>query len=697
MSDLSRDSQLEEGTTVGGAYRVVRFVARGGMGSVYLVEHQSLKRALALKTLRPDKISRDAWVRFVTEAKVLARLEHPNLVKVYDLGTIDNKLPYFVMDYVDGKPLSDVIKKRGALPLGEALAIYEQVAAGMVYAETLGLLHRDIKPSNLMLVESQNKYPQVKLMDFGLAIQAAGGASSAQGEKIYGSPPYMSPEQSLDQPLDHRSDIYSFGCALFETLTGAPPFIGESVLITLSKHQIEPPPTLKEATLGDDFPQVLEKAVAKMLAKDPAHRFQNFTEVKELLAKLRTLDEQDRLRQVNTGERESSKTNSGETGSDNGAAPVSKPMNTIAIVAGLGCLLIALAVLSYTFWPSNNNDSADNQGQTGRAPTKRHPSGVFLPEPNILSLPAEAYTPPNNADPTAVLADFYEKFEPCKSAQVMGRDKRVFRFPPEYDMGTIGIVDDTGANKHDLTIARGGLAVKPDLKVILAPSMLCLSHPEFFNKLGAGNIYALDLANNHALNDSTFEIVGKMDDLSCLDLSLTDITDGAMPSLAKLSKLKHLDIARTEVTGDGMVTLPQLNQLESLRLGRIFQLGRILDKLSQSKSLSALTIEDEAMSIKELKKLAQVKSLKTLTLSETNTKCSDLAELAPLNKLESLQFTSQSIDSDLPAAVKKLPALKTLTLLSLDLKGEQAGSFREALAPIKLLIVDRLDTPEKKR
>lgn len=692
MSDLSRDSQLEEGITIGGAYRVVHFVARGGMGSVYLVEHQSLKRALALKTLRPDKISRDAWVRFVTEAKVLARLEHPNLVKVYDLGTIDNKLPYFVMDYVDGKPLSEVIKKRGALPLGETLAIYEQVAAGMVYAETLGLLHRDIKPSNLMLIESQSKYPQVKLMDFGLAIQAAGGAGGTQGEKIYGSPPYMSPEQSLDQPLDHRSDIYSFGCALFETLTGAPPFIGESVLITLSKHQIEPPPTLKEATLGEDFPPVLEKAVAKMLAKDPAHRFQNFTEVKELITKLRTLDEQDRLRQVNTVDRQSAKTNS-----DSATAPVSKPMNIIAIVAGIGCLLLALAVLSYTFWTFNNNDKADNANEPGRPAAKHHVAGVFLPEPNILSLPAESYTPPNNADPSTVLADFYEKFEPCQSAQVMGKEKRVFRFPPEYDMGTIGIVDDTGKNRHDLTIARGGLAIKPDLKIIFAPSMLCLSHPEFFNKLGSGNIYALDLANNHALNDSTFEVVGKIGDLAALDLSLTDITDGAMPSLAKLSKLRHLDISRTEVTGDGMVTLPQLNQLQSLRLGRIFQIGRILDKLNQSESLSALTIEDEAMSIKELKKLAQVKSLKHLTLSETSTKCSDLAELAPLDKLESLQFTSQNIDNDLPSAVKHLPALKTLILLSLDLKGEQANTFKEALAPIKLVITDRLDTPEKKR
>lgn len=695
MSDLSKDSQLEVGITVGGAYRVVRFVARGGMGSVYLVEHQSLKRALALKTLRPDKISRDAWVRFVTEAKVLARLEHPNLVKVYDLGTIDNKWPYFVMDYVDGQPLSEVIKKRGALPLAETLAIYEQVADGMVYAETLGLLHRDIKPSNLMLVESKSKYPQVKLMDFGLAIQAAG---SGQGEKIFGSPPYMSPEQSLDQPLDHRSDIYSFGCALFETLTGAPPFIGESVLITLSKHQIEPPPTLREATLGEIFPPVLEKAVAKMLAKNPDQRFQNFTDVKELLKKMRSLEEEDRLRSDKIGDTKSykesdRKSNHSKAGRnlERNSETVSQPLNMIAIVAGLACLVVAAGVLAYTFWPMiapEPNKVAVDGG---------HPVTVFRGDSDIMSVPPPPYTAPDKADPVGVLSDFYEKIEPCKLVKINGKERRVFTFTPMYDMGSIGIAGDTGAKTGELVIAKGSLAFKPDLKVIFAPSMLCLSHPDFLTKIGPGNIYSLDMANNHALNDSSLACISGLTDLHALDLSLTDITDSALPIIAKLGALKCLAVARTEVTGDGLITLPQINQLQSLHLGRLFQTGRLLEKLKQSEALTNLIIEDESMTSKELKQVAQIKSLQSLTLSETNSKCSDLAELAPLAKLERLEFSNQSIDGDLVPAIKKLPALKTLVLLSLDLKDQQPGALKEALAPVKVEIVDKLNLPEKRR
>lgn len=693
MSDLSKDSQLEEGITVGGAYRVVRFVARGGMGSVYLVEHQSLKRALALKTLRPDKISRDAWVRFVTEAKVLARLEHPNLVKVYDLGTIDNKLPYFVMDYVDGQPLSEVIQKRGALPLAEALAIYEQVAEGMVYAESLGLLHRDIKPSNLMLVETKSKYPQVKLMDFGLAIQAAG---SGQGEKIFGSPPYMSPEQSLDQPLDHRSDIYSFGCALFETLTGAPPFIGESVLITLSKHQIEPPPTLREATLGEIFPPVLEKAVAKMLAKNPDQRFQNFTDVRELLKKMRSLEEEDRLSVDKIGDiRSESNKRSDQSGAgrnpEKNSETISQPMNMIAIVAGLACLLVAAGVLAYTFWPMIAPEPNKVVVDSG------HPVTVLRGDTDIMSVPPPPYTAPDKADPVAVLSDYYEKIEPCKLVKIKDKERRVFTFTPMYDMGSIGIAGDTGAKTGELVIAKGSLAFKPDLKVIFVPSMLCLSHPDFLTKISPGNIYSLDMANNHALNDSSLACISGLSDLHALDLSLTDITDSALPIIAKLDALKCLAVARTEVTGDGLITLPQINQLQSLHLGRLFQIGRLLEKLKQSEALTNLIIEDESMTSKELKQVAQIKSLQSLTLCETNSKCSDLVELAPLAKLERLEFSNQSIDGDLVPAVKKLPALKTLVLLSLDLKDQQTGALKEALAPVKVEIVDKLNLPEKRR
>lgn len=168
-------------------------VASGGMGTVYLVEHLQLKRPLALKTLKTDRINQTAWNSFVLEAKVLARLEHPNLVKVYDLGIINNRLPYYVMDYVAGGTLAAKIKEGGPLSLTKTLAIFEQVAAGLAYAEDLGLVHRDIKPSNIMLLETNGKSPQVKIVDFGLARQESGALTAGEREKNLRQPTLYEP------------------------------------------------------------------------------------------------------------------------------------------------------------------------------------------------------------------------------------------------------------------------------------------------------------------------------------------------------------------------------------------------------------------------------------------------------------------------------------------------------------------------
>ena len=270
------------GQILEGKYKIVSLLGKGGMGSVYRVHQLFLNKELAIKILDSQGISDDVKMRrFQLEAKAAYSLSHPNLVKVHDFGLLNNGQPYLVMDLVEGVTLADYIKEHGPLAPDQAKLLLAQVCLGLSYAHQQSVIHRDIKPSNIMLV---NDLPlgaaaSVKIVDFGIAklISEEGGeiqALTRTGE-LFGSPLYMSPEQCSGHAVDHRSDIYSLGCVLFEALTGTPPHVGPNPLRTMMLHQTELAPLLKEASLGKEFPQILEQIVRKMLHKSPFERYQN--------------------------------------------------------------------------------------------------------------------------------------------------------------------------------------------------------------------------------------------------------------------------------------------------------------------------------------------------------------------------------------------------------------------------------------
>jgi serine/threonine protein kinase len=275
---------------LGGKYQVLNLLGQGGMGTVYRVRQVFLNNDMALKLLDLAFVADSIHIRrFQQEAKAANSLNHPGLVKVHDFGLLDNGQPYLVMEMLEGETLSSYLKKNGALSLKEINALFAQVCFALSYAHSEKVVHRDIKPGNIMLLQglSLDTEGSVKVVDFGLAKIAGEGegkqALTRTGE-VMGSPIYMSPEQCSGATLDHRSDIYSLGCVLFEALTGTPPFIGETALRTMMQHQSDTPPTLKEASLGKDFPSSLERIVAKMLAKSPGDRYQDLGVVAHELA-----------------------------------------------------------------------------------------------------------------------------------------------------------------------------------------------------------------------------------------------------------------------------------------------------------------------------------------------------------------------------------------------------------------------------
>ncbi|HVO34621.1 MAG TPA: protein kinase [Gemmatimonadales bacterium] len=264
---------------LGHRYRIEREIGQGGMAVVYLAHDLRHDRPVALKVLRPELSAYLGAERFLREIHIAAQLNHPHVLALYDSGEADGLL-YFVMPYVEGESLRQRIAGGGPLPLDEAVMIAGEVADGLAYAHELGVVHRDIKPENILL-----SHGHAAIADFGIAraLAGAGPATAITTTGVSpGTPLYMSPEQAAgDQALDHRADIYSLGCVLFEMLTGRAPYAGATPQALLVQHATEPVPSARRAR--DDVPEALDAVVRKALAKAPSERFQTAADLRVAL------------------------------------------------------------------------------------------------------------------------------------------------------------------------------------------------------------------------------------------------------------------------------------------------------------------------------------------------------------------------------------------------------------------------------
>jgi serine/threonine-protein kinase len=267
-----------------GEFHILRKLGGGGMGDVYLAEQTSLKRQVALKILRRDLVASqpEAMERFRLEAQAVARATHANIVQIYAIGEAEG-IWYMALEYVEGRNLKEYIARKGPPEILTALSIMRQVAAALQRAGELGIVHRDIKPENILLTRKG----EAKVADFGLSRCLAGDVplNLTQSGMTMGTPLYMSPEQVESKPLDPRTDIYSFGVTCYHMLTGHPPFKGESPFEVALKHVRQEPEPL--AAVRPDLPEALCAMVHRMMAKDPAARYQTARELLRDIARVR--------------------------------------------------------------------------------------------------------------------------------------------------------------------------------------------------------------------------------------------------------------------------------------------------------------------------------------------------------------------------------------------------------------------------
>lgn len=643
----------------GDRYKIIKLLGRGGMGSVYQVEQIFLRQRFALKTLNTASVSEQAWRRFQKEGKAAQALDHRGLVKVHDFGVLDQMIPYMVMDYVDGRTLAELIKASGALPISEVIDIFIQAAEALGFAHKNGIIHRDIKPSNIMVAYSGDGALVVKIVDFGIAkminsAELESVALTRTGE-IFGTPQYMSPEQCSGVALDQRSDIYSLGCAMFEALTGSPPFMGDSVLAIMMRQHNENAPTLTEGSLGKKFPPALETITARMLDKRVDTRYQNLDEV---IADLNRVKNSAGAVVVNPVQEQVKQEKRGRFG----------------LIAVLLLLVIIASVAGGFYWGRRTAPITGGSYSPQMAFNYTTKLEEFAPKKYYSAFDAthpemRIFYFPNPNDPIA-----YADVKP---------DTRVFQ-TDEIDG------QHTFQRTQNSNIALNGIVVMEpfhpfELKVdgthTKSPAYLDWFRPDEVDRISAsasaGRIQT-------PLDDETMLHLKHLTKVTCVELKRTNVTGKSVDVLNGFPDLVMLGLAQTKMTYDDVARITRLPLLGYLDISgsRGGDLKSLLQKLQNSSALNFLFIEDaKVVSDDDVRIIAQIPGLSALALSG-NPKITD-AGVAALSKCRTLRSLTLEFCSVTPASIETLANMPALLSVTLSSKGWTQADRDRLIAAMK--------------
>ncbi len=607
----------------------------GGMGTVYLVQHTLLGKDFALKVLDLHKRADVAVRRFQLEARTAAQLRHPNLVEVHDFGVCDEVRPYLVMDYVDGLTLAQFLKQKGSLSVDYVVTLAIQVGFALMYAHSNGVVHRDVKPENIILLQPDDKPDDkpgegtVKVLDFGIAklMQSEDGQIQelTRTGEVFGSPIYMSPEQCQGMAVDRRADIYSLGCVIFECLTGSPPFLAESAMATMIKRLTAAPVSLREGSIGQAFPQLLETIVQKMLAVDPAKRYQDFDSVIQDLMRLQR----------------------GEN--DVANAPVSnrKEKQADFALSKREIVLVSLFALMCCLTTA----TVDN---------------LFVLKIQRANLSADVIVQPkfkdNAVDDFLVLAPKLHPPTSKTSVDSKGQRQVTLEFPYNYGTIKVGNAPETNA---------WGKVVVPERAIIsLCLNPLAAEDPEILKRLTNLSFSNLELEGKALVSDISILPLEKIRFIQ--SLSLRNCAIRSLKPIYNNETIRCLYVPELRLPNDELLKLKSFPSLTQLHFGPLADPSSVLDGLSKFKTVESLNYQGpvegdtfwkarglNSFDAELLAKMPRITCLKVLNCPQFDNAC--LRKLLALKKLTELEV------DDCAITAAAIPTLKSLRLKHLSL------------------------------
>lgn len=638
--DSLESHSLPADIVVGESYRIKCLLGKGGMGNVYLAEQIIIGKQYALKMLAPEQVTEENWNRFQNEGKAIARMDHPNIVKVYNMGLDKSGMPFYVMDLLPGDSLQDLLKS-GELPdFDSLLGIFLQIASALEYSHSRGVIHRDVKPSNVMLKvrgksdSSGGKYGgmyEALLVDFGIAKLVDMGDADRQRltatGQVFGTPYYMSPEQCLGNSLDARSDIYSFGCKFFQALTGRLPFQGATALETVMMHLHEEPPTLKAAAAVYSSPE-LESLVAKLLLKDRERRYGSMGQVIHDLERIRA-----QKPIAGTARSIGFESSPVRPAPKSQTDAVSSPENTSTskasiglIAAGGALLLLLLAVPCFLFFGPKSPPSEEAVPMQPLSNLLPDEAKIENPERKVTAL-ASFVTADVSAVDKNVRAYLASGTKVTYSLSADGKNK-VIHCPP-FSVGklrwcTTGSPTRRFDSQSDGKAAVGDVSVPADKWTIICldPYLdsMVWRNPEILKCFDTAGIVGVkikssDLSDHVADNSQIIEALRGWSELRSVVLVDGQISEAALKSLDAHKTLQELSLCGSNVKASALQKLKCLQVLSVVKLIQFKDLDDLLPVLSGNKELQSIYIS-KATPLPSGKVFASLRSCKRLQIIE---------------------------------------------------------------------------------
>lgn len=595
----------------GSPYHFVGVTGTGGVATVYKAIHQKMSRLVAIKILHADVHDERSAQNFVREAKAASKLQHPNVVTVEDFGVMKDGRQFLVTEWIEGLTLAQYLANKGRLSVEVSRELFSQVLDGLAHAHNRHVVHRDIKPSNLMLSRGTAGGWSVKIIDFGTAKEIECDGSTTRAEDLAVSPFYMSPEHATGEIIDHRSDLYSVGCSLFEVLTGRPPFVGKALSVVM-RHQMEAPPTLQAAAGGEEYPQSIEAVVQKLLAKDPANRYQSAVEAKIALNERTTLHLK-------------------SAGAETKEATTEKPRSAQSIVIAAVCTVAAMCLmLAVLLLRVSNNVDPVSQPQPL---TQTQRSVGFTADPDSwtdMALVVHEMQGGISVSDLPVDNVYSIEFKYIrKSSNRIGLSKlKNARFISLYHQAvTADDIDDLGSLKKlvgltilDAAVPHGSLRVLhhlPKLEILTLGD--CRLNVEDLLSLSGLNLSRLTLSDNEAAgNVASISAICQNKSLSYLNLANCNVDDQAVLKICQLPKLKYLDLEASKLSPQTFAKT-SWNALDSLDISYSNATDATIEQLALHADLKTLTATgSKGITDKSVPYLLQMKSLRTLEITGTS-------------------------------------------------------------------------------
>ncbi len=649
-SSANAEHHFSSGDIIGSTYQLIDLIGQGGMGVVYRVQHLFLEKQFALKLLAPSQINNLSWRRFEIEGRSLAKLNHANIVSIYNMG-VDKGCPYFVMDWLEGISLAERIDESGPLTAREGLQIFLQVSSALSCAHKNGIIHRDIKPANIMLTRD-SQGTQVKLVDFGIARLKSQNANVMQGltksGEVFGSPLYMSPEQSRGEEIDERSDLYSAGCSLFETLTGKPPFRGASAMATLMMHLEAEPPSLSSQSSTNSFAPSLDVLLARCLSKDAKKRYQSADQLtvdlqrildnKPIGASAALIDKKGTNTTQNTtqesGTRQDNQYDSQEITAPKSSWRFSKAAlaSTLSITIAIGSLMGLVAFKSAT---EKTKPVTSKAKHVQEQKSNRKEYADFN---QIKPMLANGNKLSGVTDPATIKALADSPNFSSEVRKIDGREMRCFKFP------TVAVIGEIRGDTTELVEVKGAVKIPANENIYLRLNHYLQKCPSILDKFQPNDVFTLHLDSLDDAGEATRRL-GRWRKLNVLNLDGGKIKDSDLTNLDKIENLKSLWLKRLSFNGKPFSRLKTLSHLHELRLEKCANIDEVVQELPPMPALNTLVLVnhgDDWLSQDSIRALAKHKNLRTLKLKSAR---------APF-----IEDTSASThDSDFEKNYKQLP------------------------------------------